>query len=474
MVTKQLHTARTWRKVTFSDVVVVALVAVVVVSWRLVWALARHPGLAAPLAVLLAVLVWVAHSGWVTPTLAGLALVVGLGVWWWRHRASFNNTVGRYARQWWKRWIRYGLLWWFWMGRCGLTLHDERSNKAVRPRLLKVHCTPTTDQLLLQLPAGLIPDDVTRQSDELAHAFRAQEAKTRRDKPRRVWVDLLRSDPLVETIPALPIPDRVDVADLDGLVIGYGEDGTPLKLKVHGTHILVAGVTDSGKGSIIWAVLRALAPLIRAGLVEVHAIDPKGGMELEFGAGMFTRYERDDHESMVQLLEDDAADMDTRGRQIRGKARKFTPTIETPFVLILVDELATLTAFLPDRKLTQRAEKALGLLLTKGRAPGYTVLACVQDPSKEVVVWRNLFPTKIALRLDEAVQVDMVLGEGVRELGAYADRIPETLPGVGYVKQEGRKEPRRVRASYNTDDDITTMAQLYSPSLVAIGTGEAA
>ena len=32
---------------------------------------------------------------------------------------------------------------------------------------------------------------------------------------------------------------------------------------------------------------------------------------------------------------------------------------------------------------------------------------------------RNLFPTRIAMRLDESDQVDMVLGDGARDRGAY-------------------------------------------------------
>ena len=77
----------------------------------------------------------------------------------------------------------------------------------------------------------------------------------------------------------------------------------------------------------------------------------------------------------------------------------------------MIDELATLTAF-AERSVVRRIEQALGLLLTKGRAVGITVLAAVQDPGKDVVGWRDLFPTRVAMRLDTPIQVDMVPGEG--------------------------------------------------------------
>ena len=43
-----------------------------------------------------------------------------------------------------------------------------------------------------------------------------------------------------------------------------------------------------------------------------------------------------------------------------------------------------------------------------------------------------------------------------RERGARADQIPESLPGVGYVRLDGVREPARVRASYVTDADIAS------------------
>ena len=40
----------------------------------------------------------------------------------------------------------------------------------------------------------------------------------------------------------------------------------------------------------------------------------------------------------------------------------------------------------------------------------------------------------------------------------------ESLPGVGYVQLEGRREPTRVRAAYVSDDDLAAMACTYAPA----------
>jgi S-DNA-T family DNA segregation ATPase FtsK/SpoIIIE len=63
----------------------------------------------------------------------------------------------------------------------------------------------------------------------------------------------------------------------------------------------------------------------------------------------------------------------------------------------------------------------------------------------------------------------MVLGEGARDMGATADHINEQTPGVAFVRIEGTRAIRRVRASYLTDDDIHALAGSVtaSPALTA-------
>jgi len=130
----------------------------------------------------------------------------------------------------------------------------------------------------------------------------------------------------------------------------------------------------------------------------------------------------------------------------------------------VVDEIASLTSYCPDKKIKDRIRAALQMLLSQGRAVGYLVIAAVQDPRKEVLPFRDLFPTRIALRLAEAEQVDLVLGDGAYDRGAACERIPVSLPGVGYMRLEGRPEPVRVRVAYVTDDDITDTCHAYGQS----------
>jgi S-DNA-T family DNA segregation ATPase FtsK/SpoIIIE len=132
--------------------------------------------------------------------------------------------------------------------------------------------------------------------------------------------------------------------------------------------------------------------------------------------------------------------------------------------VLVVDELASLTAYIGDRKIRAEAEQLLGLLLSQGRAVGVSVVAAVQDPSKDVLPIRQLFNVRVGMRMTEATQTTMVLGSAAREAGALCDHIPTTTPGVGYVLVDGTSEPLRVRAFHVADADIDYLTKHFSPT----------
>jgi hypothetical protein len=83
-----------------------------------------------------------------------------------------------------------------------------------------------------------------------------------------------------------------------------------------------------------------------------------------------------------------------------------------------------------------------------------------------MLAMRQFFRLRWAGRLEESNQVNMVLGDGAREMGARCDDhkvIPHGLPGVGFVKVDGVREPVRVRSAFVTEDDIDEMVRLYAP-----------
>jgi S-DNA-T family DNA segregation ATPase FtsK/SpoIIIE len=254
------------------------------------------------------------------------------------------------------------------------------------------------------------------------------------------------------------------------LQVGRREDGLPWLVRLHGTHVLLAGATGAGKASLLWGLVRAMSPLMHDGLVRVLAADPKL-MELAFGRIIFDTHGdyAADPAAIAAMLDRAVADMQQRAARFAGNQRDHTPTREHPFIVILVDEVAFLTAYQPDRKLRERIMNALATLTTQGRAVGYCVVAALQDPRKEVLTIRNLFPDRIAMRLDEPEQVDMVLGDGARDRGAACELIssgPATGAGVAFVRLEADPDPVRVRAGWVTDWDIRALADRCIPDRV--------
>ena len=176
---------------------------------------------------------------------------------------------------------------------------------------------------------------------------------------------------------------------------------------------------------------------------------------------MFDRFLYRTLGEMADSLDDAVSIMQARTERLRGRTRKHVPTIAEPIFILLIDELATLTAYNPDRALKERIKNSLALILTKGRAAGVHVAAFVQDGRKEIVPFRNLFTVRVGLRLAEPEEVDLILGDGARDRGALSDLIADTTPGVAYVIESGATTPERIRFSYLSDADIEAMAAAY-------------
>jgi S-DNA-T family DNA segregation ATPase FtsK/SpoIIIE len=442
---------------------VIWLVQLLRLLWRVIWFLITHPLLDAVAGAI--ILTWL-KLRW--PGLVGLAALVvgsltGLRI---LRPDWFSRFVTSPLRNKRRRWF-YQRRWQSAMTLAGLA--PTFRGKVMLPVLGTVRAAGSVDLVTVILVTGQAPGDFANRAENLAHAFRVRLCRVRSAAPGMVTLELVRADTLSEPISALPIGGEVD---LSALPVGRCENGSAWLLRLLATHVLIAGATGSGKGSVIWSLIRALLPGIAGGWVRVWALDPKR-MELSYGRAMFARY-ADMPAAMVGLLEAAVQEMHDRAAQFGGKTRTFTPSVQFPFLVVLIDELAFLTAYQPERDLRKRAEAAIATLTSQGRSVGVCVVGALQDPRKDVISLRNLFPTRVALRLDESEQVDMVLGDGSRDRGALADEISPLTQigaGVGYVRLETSPDPVRVRAAFVSDEDIHAMVAAVTPVTVSAGGG---
>jgi len=439
---------------------VIWIVQLVRLVWRVVWFVISHPLL--DMAAGLVVLDYL-NLGWLGLAATATLVVVIMIALWLRWPALFARLVTAPLRDAWRHFC-YRRRWHSVMTITGLARPYQ--GRVLLPVLAQVEAGGAVDRVTVRLVSGQSPAEFADRAEGIAHGLGVHLCRVRPAAPGLIILELVRRDALADPIPALPVPDRVELVRL---AIGRCEDGSPWLLRLLGSHVLIAGATGAGKGSIIWSLIRALLPGILGGWVRVWACDPKR-MELSFGRDLFAHY-ADQAAEMVELLEAAVAEMHRRAADFGGRTRTFAVSVAFPFLVVVIDELAFLTAYQPQRDLRKRAEAAIATLTSQGRSVGVCVVGALQDPRKDVINLRNLFPTRIAMRLDESDQVDMVLGDGARDRGALADQIsplPEVGAGVAYVRLEASPDPVRARAGHVTDADIEDMAAL----VVAGGEGE--
>ena len=455
-----------------------AAAAVLFALWLLikaiVWALRQVVTHWRTSLAVLALGAWWHWWGWASLALATCVVAGVLTGWRLADLASFDAWAGRHLRAWWLRWTVYSPKLPQWLHACGLNIKPDatpvvvtvnplgrsirrgrRQTQARLPRVLGVRSGASWDEVRIRLVPGQKPEDFDEAARALASARGVTRCQIRELSPNVVSVDFQRRNLLTDPVAC---PDLATLADVAGTAIdlrhvfsGRTEYGQDWHVPLAGGHTLVAGSTGAGKNSAMWCPLVSIAPAIRDGLVRVSGIDPKG-MELAYGRRIFHRYAVTGTDALA-VLDDLVETMQARKAEFAGQVRSVPISREHPLELLEFDEIGALTKYI-DRKTREAITERVALLTTQGRALGFTVRGYVQEPTKDTVPVRELFPRRICLRVSAKSHVSMVLGDQAYERGAWANRITETEAGVGYVFGEGIREPLRIRAGWVPDDTI--------------------
>jgi S-DNA-T family DNA segregation ATPase FtsK/SpoIIIE len=433
------------------------------------------------------VLAWWHWWGWASLVVTA-AVTAGLLIGWRLvNLASFDAWAGRYLRAWSLRWTVYAPKLPEWLYACGLGIKQDaapvivaitplgrtlgRRRPPVRaqlPKVVAVRSGASWDEVRVRLVPGQKPEDFDDAARALASARGVSRCQVRELTPNVVSIDFQRRNLLADPVACRDLDQLASVSgesvDLRRVWAGRTEYGQDWHIPLTGpaSHLLTAGASGAGKNSLTWNPLISIAPAIRDGLVRVSGIDPKG-MELAYGRGIFHRYAVTGTDA-VALLDELVAAMDDRKAKFAGRVRSVPINTEDPLELLEFDEIGALTKY-TDRKTREAITEKVALLTTQGRALGFTVRGYVQEPTKETVPVRELFPRRICLRVSAKSHVGMVLGDQAYERGAWASRITEAEAGVGYVFGEGLREPLRIRAGWVPDEAIKQLeAFITGPS----------
>lgn len=140
--------------------------------------------------------------------------------------------------------------------------------------------------------------------------------------------------------------------------------------------------------------------------------------------------------------------------------RKVSKGDGEPIHLTAIDELAYFSATVGTKAEREKFNTTLRDCAARGRKCARRYVIATQRPSTDIVPssLRDLFGYRWAFRCATDDSSDVVLGKGAAKAGYTAATIADESRGVGLLRAEGKRIPRRVKAAYFTDADIRRIA----------------
>ncbi len=315
--------------------------------------------------------------------------------------------------------------------------------------------------LRLELAPGRTVDEVQGLSGALESALDVRRGSLRvlpDERARRVGLRVISKDLLADPIKWSPPASR---SITDPIRLGTFEDGDTCELRLlpapgAGLNVALAGQPGSGKSGLLNALVAALA---RCEDVALAGVDPTG-VELApwegcFADGLLAL----DAESAEDVLLRVAALIPARNRLLRQRGvRVWMPSREHPEVVLVVDEAAAVSKHMP----------LLDRIASQGRKDGIHIVAATQRPSAAALgdqgkEFLSKLQARIALRLSEAVDVDIALGRGAAREGWRSDLVCRRR-GEFLIRSDVHLQPRVARGLLVTDSDVEAWAQQQASS----------
>ena len=271
---------------------------------------------------------------------------------------------------------------------------------------------------------------------------------------RNAVIRFMLEDPHAEPIK----PPENTSTDWERVIIGLFETGEEILFWFVNT--LIAGATGAGKSGVLNAIIRALA---RVPIVAMIGIDLKpGAPELGKWESVLFKLARTTEEAS-EVLDQLKMGLTYRGTVMAAKGwRKWRPTKEQPYIVIIVDEIQELKR--------ARLERKLDDITALIRAYGGFVIVATQYPTKQ-----NLSATiksnclqKIGLRTEDQVGDRVIFGESATRMGWRPSAISSSREGSFLIKSPEYKSPLLGRAFWMEDDEIDQEALKWTGARTAI------
>jgi S-DNA-T family DNA segregation ATPase FtsK/SpoIIIE len=306
--------------------------------------------------------------------------------------------------------------------------------RIVAPRLRALRPTWFGWTCVVRLRAGQTPDDVFKVADRLAHSWAAHAVRVTHWGPGRVRLTVNRRDPLA----VVPVPSQD--GELLRVRVGRLDTGHPWILDFRVVpHWLIAGATQSGKSTLLNAVIVGLAPQP----IALVGFDLKGGMEFtpyapRMSALATTRTE------CVDVLRDLISLLAERMRLCKTHGARDIWTlpndVDRPIpIVVLVDEVAELFLMATKDEKAEISETATHMIRVAqlGRALGVHLVVAGQrigsDLGPGVTALRSQLSGRVCHRVNDPETASMTLGDLDPAALDAARAIPPSTPGVAVV-----------------------------------------
>jgi len=251
------------------------------------------------------------------------------------------------------------------------------------------------------------------------------------------------------------------------------ESGKLWALAMH--HLLIIGMTGSGKGSPLNGIIRQLAIFVDRGTAVFYGIDPKASELRPYEESRLFKELVYENSGACDVIAEVHKVMKHRAKNKRvdvenaDLGRSLDASKENPMVVLFIDEfLSLLIALQAMGKDGKAAVTLLVEILAQGRSLGVFVVAATQEADKDLLGrMRGNFANIILLKQNSEYFNDFFLGDGARAAGYDSTAIPLSTKangyayaGIGYVKEETGK-PVKVRFAYSSDQDIADLIKEY-------------
>jgi hypothetical protein len=273
------------------------------------------------------------------------------------------------------------------------------------------------------------------------------------DLANRCELRVLDRDPHADAIPWRG-PSVTSI--MEPIDLGPFEDAESCRVLFLRRHAILGGATGAGKSG---GLNELLANLAACRDVVIWAVDLKRGMELRPWAACIDRLATTPQEAAA-LLADAVTIVYARAQHLADHGwREWEPSGRMPVLVVIIDEYAELAEQAPG------AMKHTDTIARLGRAPAVTLVAATQRPTQKVMgqgAVRSQMNIRIAFRIQEQRDVDLILGQGMLKAGWQAHKL--NAPGKFFVWSPEHDTPRRARAYLVTDDDVRDAVAHYAPA----------